>query len=91
MREHHRTSGAVSWSDVVLRAVIALAAGGFTSWTIYQSVVSWIPLAFLAAFLGTDLWSATARLRSLRRARRARPTSTPSEPRASAVPGSPTR
>lgn len=91
MREHHRTPGAVSWSDVVLRAVIALAAGGFTSWTIYQNVVSWIPLAFLAAFLGSDVWSATARLRSLRHSRRTRPAGTPSEPRAAAVPSTRTR
>lgn len=89
MRDPHRTSGAARWPDVVLRAVIAVAAGGFTSWSIYSSVVTWIPVAFLAAFLGTDLWTATAGLRSLRRSRR--PAGTSSESRAAAVPSSPRR
>ncbi|MBN9328525.1 MAG: hypothetical protein BGO38_00765 [Cellulomonas sp. 73-145] len=59
------------WSDVVMRVVIGLAAGGFTSWSLYRSVLTWVPLAFLAAFLAVDGWRLTDRARSARRRRNA--------------------
>ena len=71
MRDAGRPSRGSAWPDVVVRVVVALAAGGFLSWYIYSSVVTWVPLAFLAAFVGVDLWTATVRVRSARRSRRA--------------------
>ena len=71
MRDDRRTPRGGGWPDVMVRVVIALAAGGFSSWSIYHSVLTWVPLAFLAAFVGVDLWSATVRVRSARRSRRA--------------------
>lgn len=59
------------WPDVVMRVVIALAAGGFSSWSIYHSVLTWVPLAFLAAFLAVDGWRLTDRARLARRRRSA--------------------
>ena len=59
------------WPDVLVRVVIALAAGGFSSWSIYQSVLTWVPLAFLAAFLGVDGWRLAGRARWVRRRRSA--------------------
>jgi len=63
MRDDRRTPRGGGWPDVMVRVVIALAAGGFSSWSIYQSVLTWVPLAFLAAFLAVDGWRLSTRLR----------------------------
>ncbi|WP_263731279.1 hypothetical protein [Cellulomonas sp. SG140] len=57
------------WPDMVERVVIALAAGGFTSWSIYHTLLTWVPLAYLAAFLAVDGWRLTGRARLARRRR----------------------
>lgn len=65
-----RPAPGISWPDVVVRLFIALIAGGYASWDIYRSLLTWVPLAFLAAFLGVDgwrVWQAAGRLRAERR------------------------
>lgn len=45
--------------------VVAIAAGGFASWYIYGTVLTWVLLVFIAAFVGSEyLWERVRRRQS---------------------------